>query len=367
MKTRIALSLLAITSLIGCTVPDRNVISQADTMNTQLKPAVIEDPQLSSYLQQVGERILASARELDAEHVGPESHFQQNNSWMFGSGMKFHFVNSKTLNAFTTGGEHMYIYNELFQQCKSEEELAAVMSHEYAHVYSRHVAKGMQRQYTALAAAAALGGAGYLAGGKEQGQQYAAAGAGIGMAGAQFLNMGFTRKDENEADKWGFQFYSHAGWDPNHFADFFKTMIAKGYDKTPAMMSDHPTLASRVQATEQRVKELPPDAEKWRRPPIADEAKFAALQRRAADLAKRLPDDKSIQNSQQLLAALPRSCIVPTDPPDAIQARQEIAQKAEAAQQQQQGQKKPKRRARPVETGESGTTGSQVISSGHGP
>ena len=48
--------------------------------------------------------------------------------------------------------------------------------------------------------AAALGGAGYLAGGKESGGQYAAIGAGAGAMAGQFINMGFTRKDENEAD-----------------------------------------------------------------------------------------------------------------------------------------------------------------------
>src|SRR3954466_4548046 len=135
---------------------------------------------------------------------------------MFGKEMKFHFVNSKTLNAFTTGGEHMYIYTQLFETARTEDELAAVMAHEFGHVYARHVAKGMNRQYAALAAAAALGGAGYVAGGKEHGAQYAALGATAGAAGGQFLNMGFTRKDEAEADKLGFDFFSHGGWDANN-------------------------------------------------------------------------------------------------------------------------------------------------------
>ena len=64
----------------------------------------------------------------DRDHKGPKSHFtDEDRDWMFSKKMEFHFVNSKTLNAFTTGGEHMYIYNELFKQCKSEDELAAVM------------------------------------------------------------------------------------------------------------------------------------------------------------------------------------------------------------------------------------------------
>ncbi len=69
--------------------------------------------------------------------------------------------------------------------------------------------------------------------------------------------MGFTRGDEDQADKYGFMFYTHAGWDPKKFDAFFSDMIAKGYDTTPQWLSDHPTLANRVKATERRVSELP--------------------------------------------------------------------------------------------------------------
>src|SRR5215213_8970404 len=125
----------------GC-ASDRQVIAQASQMQTQLE----------------------TAKDLDQQGYGPKSHKAEDTSWMFGNDMKFHFVNSKTVNAFTTGGNHMYVYNALFQMCKDEDELAAVMAHEYGHVYARHVAKGMNRQYAALAAAAALGAGGYVAG-----------------------------------------------------------------------------------------------------------------------------------------------------------------------------------------------------------
>src|SRR5206468_6585679 len=118
------------------------------------------------YLQNVGDRIISSANELDKQGFGPASHKTGDNSWMFSNKMQFHFVNSKTVNAFTTGGEHMYVYNALFQMCKSEDELAAVMSHEYAHVYCRHVQAGTNRQYAQLGAAGAAAVAGYAIGGQ---------------------------------------------------------------------------------------------------------------------------------------------------------------------------------------------------------
>src|SRR5262249_4082585 len=148
--------------------------------------------------------------------------------------------------AFTTGGEHMYIYSELFEQCRSEDELAAVMSHEFAHVYSRHVQKGMNRQMEIMGASVAAGAAGYAVGGSDKGAEYAGMSAGAAQAVGQFVGMNYTRKDEAQADEFGFDFYVRAGWDPKKFGDFFQYMIDKGYDKGPEMLSDHPSLKSRV-------------------------------------------------------------------------------------------------------------------------
>ena len=335
----LALALGALGLVVGC-ASDRQVIAQADQMHSTLKPAVIEDPVLANYLQQVGERVITAAKEMDQQQGGPKSHKSEDSSWMFGNKMRFHFVNSKTLNAFTTGGEHMYIYTALFEQCKSEDELAAVMAHEFAHVYARHVHKGMNRQYTALAVAAAAGGAGYAVAGKDNRTEGAALGAGLGFAAAQFANMGFTRGDEAEADKLGFDFYTRAGWDPDRFGDFFQSMVDKGYDKTPAMLSDHPTLKSRVDDAKKRAATLPPQADQWRQSPVAGGQRFKDLQARAQRLGKTLPNDQSLANSQELLQALPRSCVAPVDPQDAVQARERIVQRAEAAEKAQQQKQK---------------------------
>jgi predicted Zn-dependent protease len=315
----------------GC-ASDRAVIGQANQVHGSLDPAVINDPELANYFQQVGDRVIDVAKELDQQHYGPKSHFNEKDDWMFSNKMKFHLVNSKTLNAFTTGGEHMYVYNELFLQCRSEDELAAVMAHEYGHVYARHVHKGMNRQMAALGFAGAAGVAGAAVAGENNRSQGAATGAGVGLLAAQFANMGFTRGDEAEADKLGFKFYTMAGWDPNKFGDFFQHMIDKGYDKTPAMLSDHPSLKSRVEDAKKRAAELPPNAKEWRREPVASASRFKQLQDRAAQLAKTLPNDKSLANSQELLQALPRSCVAPIDPPDAQQARADLDRKAKAQQ-----------------------------------
>jgi predicted Zn-dependent protease len=305
--------LLALVPLIGTgCANDRQIIGQANQFHSGLEQAVIEDPQLAGYLQKVGDRVIAAAAELDRQGYGPESAHKENNQWMFNGGMKFHFVNSPTLNAFTTGGNHMYIYTGLFQNADTEDELAAVMAHEFAHVYGRHVHKGMNRQMMSMAAAATAGAAGYAAGGKNR-ETTAGAAAGIAAMAGQFFGQSFTRGDENEADKIGFVFYTRAGWDPAKFDDFFQKMIDKGYDKTPEMMSDHPSLANRVAATKERVKRLPPEADRWLQPAVAEGPAFRQLQQRAVAVGKTMPTSESLANAQQLLQAMPRSCLTPRD------------------------------------------------------
>lgn len=320
----------------GC-ANDQKVLAQASQFQSGLQPAIIsetKDAQIANYMQQVGDRIIASARALDQQGYGPKSHKTEKSDWMFSNRMQFHLVNSKTMNAFTTGGEHMYIYNALFQACKNEDELAAVMSHEFAHVYARHVQKGMNNQMALLLGAGAAGAAGYAVGGSEHGQEYAGYGAGLASQVGGLVNAGFTRGDEAQADELGFNFYVRAGWDPAKFGSFFKTLAAQGGDKTPEFLSDHPSLASRAKIADERAAQWQARGADSRKPPVADDNQFRQLQARAAQVARTTPDDSSLQNSQQLLQALPRSCLTPEEPvpADAKTAQQAIVQKAESQQ-----------------------------------
>jgi predicted Zn-dependent protease len=337
----------------GC-ASDKAVIGQANQFHTGLQPAVMDDPELTDYIQRVGQRIISAAADLDRQGYGPKAHKEEKAPWMFSDAMKFHFVNSKTLNAFTTGGEHMYIYNELFQSCKSEDELAAVMAHEYGHVYGRHVHKGMNRQMALLLGAGAAGAAGYAAGGSDRGGEYAGYGAGLAMMAGQVVNMGFGRNDEKEADKLGFDFYVRAGYDPERFGDFFRTMIQKAGNQqgAPEFLSSHPTLASRVEEAERRAAEWERKGRDLRRPPVADAREFRQLQNRAAQVGQRTPTDETLANSKELLQALPRSCLLvdQPSPPDAEAARQNLMRKADrqeaAAQPRQSAQRQNPQRQR---------------------
>jgi predicted Zn-dependent protease len=340
----------------GCQATDKQVIAQAAEFHGELSKAVITpqvEPNLANYIQTVGDRIVATAGRLHNTPWGQKRDAGEDRSWMFDTKtMQFHFVNSKTLNAFTTGGEHMYVYTELLRRSKTEHELAAVVAHEYAHVYGRHVQNGMTRQTWALLAAGAGGAAGYLAGGNDSGMEYAGVGAGLGMAVAGLASAGFSRDDETEADRLGFDIYVRAGWDPDQFAGFFKTLVAEEQKRGgggPEWLSTHPSSARRVENIGRWVAEYKQNHPDWRsrmKRPVADASQFAQIQRRSTEIASRMPDDSSLTGTA--LAALPRSCMLPDEsvPPDAQRAQSRLSKVAEEMQAKEDANGNRQRRPR---------------------
>jgi predicted Zn-dependent protease len=277
----------------------------------------MSDADVQGYMNAIGKRIITAAAAYDAAGEGPSSHKKSDTKWMFTDQMQFHLVNSKTVNAFTTGGQHLYVYSALLNLCDNEDDLAAVMSHEFAHVYCRHVQQGTNRQTRMTVLGYTAEGAGYLYGGSANGAQYADTAGKGATAITQFAGLSFTRGDESEADAWGFKFYARAGWDTGQFGHFFQKMVDAGYDTTPAIKSDHPTLKSRVEAAKKQQADWlkqHPNAAALIQPPIKDPAAFIAFRNRAAQIAATTPNDSQTQKAQQLLSSF-SSCMLPTDPP----------------------------------------------------
>ena len=322
---RLMVLLLTAWTAIGCAT-DKKVIAQATEAHSSLKPALIVDAQLAGYVQKVGDRVVNSTRQVIQEGYKKDRIFAEDPQWMFDS-VEFHLVNSETLNAFTTGGTHVYLYSELFRTAKTEDEFAAVVAHEFSHIVGRHVHKGMNRQYTIIGAAVAAGVGGYALGGDNKGELAAALAGGTLVAG-QFVGLGFGRKDENEADKFGFQFYCNAGWDPDHFGDFFQQMVDKGLDTTPELASSHPLLRDRVENAKRRSDEWKQNHPNWKsflKDDVVTPNQFRAMQERALALGKSVPNDTSLKAALLMFDSFP-SCVAPKDQKRQVEARKELGE-----------------------------------------
>ncbi len=131
---------------------------------------------------------------------------------------------------------------------QSEDELAAVMAHEIAHVTQRHLMRGFEDQgklsipTTALMVAAAILGAQVSA------DAGAAALAGIQAAAIQ-RQINFTRENEKEADRIGIATLAGAGRDPYAMAGFFEKLSKASRvseSSVPEFLRTHPVNTNRI-------------------------------------------------------------------------------------------------------------------------
>ena len=82
------------------------------------KLQVIPDPQLTAYVERVGERLVAA---IPQEFQHPEFHYY------------FKVVNAREINAFALPGGPMYVNTGMIQAARTEGEMAGVMAHEISH------------------------------------------------------------------------------------------------------------------------------------------------------------------------------------------------------------------------------------------
>jgi beta-barrel assembly-enhancing protease len=203
--------------------------------------ALIEDPEVSEYINGVGQRLAAQSAE-------------------GGNNFAYFVIKDPQINAFAVPGGFVFINAGLVLATERESELAGVMAHETAHVTQHHIARAIRAQSqqslmtaATLIAAVLLGAAG---GGQATEGAIAAA---EGLAVQQQIN--FTRDNEYEADRVGIGFMAGAGYDPNDMASFFETMSRhEGLAETyiPAMLIDHPVTTDRIAEARSRAAQFPP-------------------------------------------------------------------------------------------------------------
>ncbi|MDP5291488.1 M48 family metallopeptidase [Oceanimonas sp. CHS3-5] len=148
---------------------------------------------------------------------------------------------SKQVNAFALPGGKVGVYTGLFKVANTQDQLAAVIGHEIAHVLSRHSNERVSRtQLTNIglsAADAALGQSGI--------RQPAMAALGLGVQVGYLLPYG--REQEAEADRLGLQLMAKAGFDPEQAITLWRNMAAQSNGQPPQLLSTHPSHGTRIQ------------------------------------------------------------------------------------------------------------------------
>ena len=158
--------------------------------------------------------------------------------------LRFYVVTDQNANAFAIPGGYIFTTTGLLVLAESEDEVAGVISHEIAHVTSRHIADLMDRskRMSLVSLAAMLAGA--LVGGPASGT--IATGA---MAAQQAMSLKYTRDHETEADQNGLHTLIKSGYDPQGLVTFLTKLQKQSLaaaPKIPPYLSTHPGAENRI-------------------------------------------------------------------------------------------------------------------------
>jgi beta-barrel assembly-enhancing protease len=190
---------------------------------------VIDDPQISDYLNKVGQHLVS---------FFPNQNFHYH----------FYIINEPEFNAFAAPAGHVFVYSGLFMAMDNEDELAGILAHEIAHVECRHISqKVAQSSKISMLTLAGIAAGIFLGVG---GADSAAQGLMLGsIAAGQTMELAYSREDELQADQLGLKYLYKAGY----AADGLLKMLEKirntewfGSDLYPTYLRTHPAVEDRI-------------------------------------------------------------------------------------------------------------------------
>ncbi len=129
---------------------------------------------------------------------------------------EYSVVQSDQANAFCLPGGKVVVLTGLLDVVKNDDQLAAVIAHEVAHVLAHHASERIARER---------------------------------MVGRGLLSLSYNRQQETEADHIGLFLMTFAGYDPDEAVEFWKEMQRARGDAIhlPEIISDHPNDNRRMQ------------------------------------------------------------------------------------------------------------------------
>jgi predicted Zn-dependent protease len=196
-----------------------------------------KDAQLSAYVDSVGQRVASASHRAN---------------------IPYHFtvVDSSIANAFALPGGYIYITRGLLVLLDNEAQLAAVLGHEIGHVTGRH---GVKRLQANLGFNVLLAIIDHVAAGGEGNERRRGLIKTTSSAAFATVALGYSRKDEFQADELGTIYASKAGYDPEGMVQLLST-LKNMHEREPTKVEEffmsHPRSSSRIEAVTKQIAEL---------------------------------------------------------------------------------------------------------------
>lgn len=182
----------------------------------------LENRRMEERLARIGERVVAAS---DVQVA----------SWQFA------VFDNPAINAFVLPGGKVGFYRGLMEAVASDDEIAAVVGHEVAHVAARHAAERLSQQL-ALQVGVSLASAALS---EEYGQNADIIAGALGAGALYGVILPYSRMQELEADRLGVNLMRQADFDPAGALTFWRRM-ASGGEGAIEWMSTHPADQTRL-------------------------------------------------------------------------------------------------------------------------
>jgi predicted Zn-dependent protease len=156
----------------------------------------------------------------------------------------------RSANAFALPGGKIGVHTGLLAIATNQDQLAAVLGHEVAHVLAGHANERVSQSALAessLALVSAAAGTQNLS----PAQREALGLLGVGIQYGVILP--YSRTHESEADLMGLDLMAKAGFEPAQSAALWRNMSAGGGVQPPEILSTHPSHETRIRDLEKRV------------------------------------------------------------------------------------------------------------------
>ena len=187
-------------------------------------------------MDQIGQRIVQSS----PAHLTPYE-------------FDFHLLaDNETINAFALPGGQIFITRALYDQLRTEGELAGVLGHEIAHVVARHSAEHIAKAKLTEG----LTGAAVIAAYDPENPSSIGS-AQLAMLVGQLINLKFGRDDELESDFLGVCFMSDSGYDPQDMVQVMQVLASSRQGQSPPeFFSTHPNPESRITRIQEAIQNI---------------------------------------------------------------------------------------------------------------
>ncbi len=172
-------------------------------------------------------------------------------------------LDSTEVNAFATSGGHIFITKGLLSTAKSEDEIAAALSHEMAHVQLKHSLKAIKTNRWTSAGISVLNTAAQLSSAELASSMNSMVNDQI----STMVNNGYSQSQEFQADEKALTILSCAGYNPSAMIDLLNSLNAVQGSSGSGMFKTHPTPEKRIAKASDALKSVsaPNDTSSYRK------------------------------------------------------------------------------------------------------